>query len=95
MWNGTVRPHSSRPSGTRLTSHQINGSESEGDLLILSFLLPQPLPGCERYAFGSDDYWECYVRHMGTSYIHPCGTCKMGPLEDPTSVLDENLKYER
>ncbi|XP_050740222.1 glucose dehydrogenase [FAD, quinone]-like [Eriocheir sinensis] len=50
------------------------------------------LPGCEHYAFGSDGYWACYVRHMGTSYIHPCGTAKMGPPEDPTSVLDENLK---
>lgn len=62
----------------------------------LSSLFPpllQLLPGCEHHGFGSDGYWGCYVRHMGTSYIHPCGTAKMGPPEDPMSVLDENLKY--
>ncbi|KAK8394056.1 hypothetical protein O3P69_006329 [Scylla paramamosain] len=52
----------------------------------------KPLPGCGGHVFGSDDYWACYARHMGTTYIHPSGTCKMGPPEDPTSVVDENLK---
>ncbi|XP_069159610.1 glucose dehydrogenase [FAD, quinone] isoform X2 [Procambarus clarkii] len=52
----------------------------------------KPLPGCETQAFGSDAYWRCYVSHMAASYLHPAGTCKMGPATDPLSVVDHQLR---
>ncbi|XP_049879229.1 glucose dehydrogenase [FAD, quinone]-like [Pectinophora gossypiella] len=39
----------------------------------------------------SDDYWECYARHMASSIFHPVGTTKMGPDDDETAVVDTDL----
>ncbi|XP_047482501.1 glucose dehydrogenase [FAD, quinone]-like [Penaeus chinensis] len=50
------------------------------------------LPGCENIYYGTDDYWACYVQHMASSYLHPAGTCKMGPENDPLSVVDSRLR---
>ncbi|XP_071540783.1 glucose dehydrogenase [FAD, quinone]-like [Panulirus ornatus] len=52
----------------------------------------EPLPGCEHHPRGSDDYWACYSRHMAKTTFHPVGSCKMGPVSDPYSVVDHNLK---
>jgi len=49
-------------------------------------------PGCERYNFGSESYWECYVRHMTLTSYHPVGTCKMGNINE-RSVVDHSLRY--
>ena len=46
-------------------------------------------PGCESLMFGSDDYWECYVRHVSITTYHPVGTCRMG---SHNSVVDHSLK---
>ncbi|XP_059475226.1 glucose dehydrogenase [FAD, quinone]-like [Neocloeon triangulifer] len=51
-----------------------------------------PLPGCEHFKFGSDPYWECYVRHLSGTVYHPCGTCKMGPSSDSAAVVDSKLR---
>ncbi|XP_069937771.1 glucose dehydrogenase [FAD, quinone], partial [Cherax quadricarinatus] len=51
----------------------------------------KPLPGCETETYDSDAYWACYVSHLAASYLHPAGTCKMGPPTDPFSVLDHQL----
>jgi choline dehydrogenase len=47
-----------------------------GDLL-------QPAP--------SDD-WTDYARRTFTAYYHGVGTCRMGPADDPASVVDERLR---
>lgn len=49
-------------------------------------------PGCKNYNFGSELYWECYIRHMTLSSYHPVGTCKMGYINDK-SVVDHSLRY--
>ncbi|CAO1408593.1 unnamed protein product [Diamesa serratosioi] len=55
-------------------------------------LITTPVPGCERIFFDTDEYWECYMRHLTFSIWHYCGTAKMGPANDPTSVVDARLK---
>ncbi|XP_022186303.2 glucose dehydrogenase [FAD, quinone] [Nilaparvata lugens] len=51
-----------------------------------------PLPGCHKYPFASDIYWECCARHLSMTIYHPVGTCKMGPEGDPTAVVDPRLR---
>jgi choline dehydrogenase len=48
------------------------------------------LPGCEKYVYGSDLYWECYLRHLTVTAYHPVGSCKMG--RDKESVVDYDLR---
>lgn len=48
-------------------------------------------PGCKDYDFGSERYWECYIRHMTLTSYHPVGTCKMGNI-DEKSVVDHMLR---
>lgn len=48
----------------------------------------KPLPPCRYFKLDTDEYWECYVRHMATTDHHPVGTCKMGPEWDDYAVVD-------
>uniref|UniRef100_A0A8D8CXV0 Glucose dehydrogenase [FAD, quinone] n=2 Tax=Culex pipiens TaxID=7175 RepID=A0A8D8CXV0_CULPI len=47
---------------------------------------------CDSLTFDSDLYWDCYIRHMSTSFYHPVGTAKMGPVSDPNAVVDSKLR---
>ncbi|XP_045503193.1 glucose dehydrogenase [FAD, quinone]-like [Colias croceus] len=49
------------------------------------------IPYCAKYSFDSEDYWKCYVRHMATTIYHPVGTTKMGPKQNKTTVVNQNL----
>ncbi|CAO1423124.1 unnamed protein product [Diamesa hyperborea] len=55
-------------------------------------LLSIPVPGCESTTYDSDDYWECYMRHMTFTIWHYSGTARMGPASDPTAVVSPTLK---
>ena len=57
-----------------------------------STLYEFPIPACEKFEFGSDSYWECAVRQFSFPIWHLSGTCKMGPLSDPTAVVDSRLR---
>uniref|UniRef100_A0A6P7FPQ9 Glucose dehydrogenase [FAD, quinone]-like n=1 Tax=Diabrotica virgifera virgifera TaxID=50390 RepID=A0A6P7FPQ9_DIAVI len=50
------------------------------------------LPECEKFEFRSDDYWKCSIRYLTSSAFHPTGTCKMGPKDDGTAVVDSELR---
>lgn len=50
------------------------------------------LPACNKFEFGSDKYYECYVRHLSTTLYHPAGTAKMGPDSDKSAVVDSRLR---
>lgn len=49
-------------------------------------------PGCEDKLFDSLEYWECYVTHFTLTTFHPAGTCKMGMLDDKSSVVGFDFK---
>lgn len=51
-----------------------------------------PLPGCKHLVFGSTDYWKCHARQLSFTIYHQSGTCKMGPVDDGTSVVDPRLR---
>lgn len=50
------------------------------------------LPTCPEVIPGSRDYWRCWVMTISATFHHQVGTCKMGPAEDPTTVVDHNLR---
>ena len=47
---------------------------------------------CGKHRFDTDDYWACMVRRNVLPIYHPCGTCKMGPANDKTTVVDPKLR---
>lgn len=49
------------------------------------------IAGCSKIPYGSDKYWECYVRHLSTSMNNPVGTAKMGNSSDWAAVVDSRL----
>lgn len=49
-------------------------------------------PGCEDYAYLSDEYLACVARTFTLTIYHPVGTCKMGAPWDPTAVVDSELR---
>lgn len=51
-----------------------------------------PMPGCEHTELWTDEYWACICRHYTTTIYHYSGTAKMGPPEDPESVVNHELK---
>lgn len=50
-------------------------------------------PGCDK--FGTDRYWECYVRNIAATTFHPTGTVKMGPDSDRTALVDYRLRFRQ
>lgn len=50
------------------------------------------LPGCEQHAWGTREYWLCAIRQVAVPFYHVVGTCRMGPVDDPTGVVDPLLK---
>ncbi|XP_023951356.2 ecdysone oxidase [Bicyclus anynana] len=47
---------------------------------------------CDSFSLESDNYWECMARTLTYNVYHPVGTAKMGKEDDPTSVVDSELK---
>ena len=50
-------------------------------------------PSCQNYTWGTEDYWRCYIREDAHIAYHQTSTCKMGSIDDPTTVVDPQLRY--
>ena len=46
------------------------------------------------YSHDSDDFWRWYIHHATLTAFHPVGTCKMGRADDPTTVVDGQLRVK-
>ncbi len=47
---------------------------------------------CSHFELDTDEYYECYIRNLGSTMNHILGTCKMGPASDPEAVVNPRLK---
>lgn len=59
-----------------------------------SALFTTIFPGCEIYALYSDAYLACAARVYTSTIYHPVGTCRMGRVEDPRTVVDPQLRVK-
>lgn len=57
-------------------------------------LIKMKLPDCDKLAYKSDEYWQCYSRMLSTTLYHPTGTAKMGPAADKEAVVTPKLKVK-
>ncbi|KAH7939949.1 hypothetical protein HPB52_019551 [Rhipicephalus sanguineus] len=53
-----------------------------------------PFPGCDHYKHLSDENLACMARSFTNTIYHPVGTAKMGPVWDPTTVVDPKLRVK-
>lgn len=56
---------------------------------LASYYEREELPGAE---LTTDDELLDFARHFGSSSYHLIGTCRMGPGQDPTAVVDDELR---
>ena len=72
--------------------HMIELTDSTAFRKVNAKLLKPKIAGCTKYAYNSDDFWECFTRHLPFTIYHYCGTAKMGPASDRRAVVDPTLR---
>ncbi|XP_037814907.1 glucose dehydrogenase [FAD, quinone]-like [Lucilia sericata] len=55
-------------------------------------LVTIPLEECDLFKADSDEYWRCYIKYFYISAWHGAGSCRMGPINDSSAVVDDMLK---
>lgn len=75
--------------GVRLA---LNISEQPALKAIGTRLYTMPIAQCEKYGFGTDEYFACMTRYFTFTIYHHSGTCKMGPTSDKSAVVDPRLR---
>ncbi|SMP33793.1 choline dehydrogenase [Shimia sagamensis] len=56
---------------------------------MLPFVKSEIQPGAD---LQTDDEIDSFIREHAESAYHPCGTCKMGSVEDPSAVVDSECR---
>lgn len=46
------------------------------------------------YQYNTDQFWQWYIHHASETLYHPVGTCKMGALDDSSTVVDSRLRVK-
>ncbi|CAL8077369.1 unnamed protein product [Orchesella dallaii] len=60
---------------------------------IVGRFSPNLLPGCEEYKWKSDEYYECFIRHMTITAFKYSSTVPIGrDMSDPVAVVDSHLR---
>ena len=77
----------------------VNGAKIAIDLANASSMLSKDItfPGINAnspYKYGSDEFWEWITRLVPLTTYHPVGTCKMGSVDDPSTVIDPKLRVK-
>ena len=49
-------------------------------------------PPCNDLPYSSNDYWACRIQHFTLTGYHPTSTCRMGAANDPTAVVDPQMR---
>lgn len=75
----------------KATQYVMNVTKTASFSNYLVEVLNVPIPGCKDTIFPSDNYWRCAIRHLGYSSGDLCGTCKMGPRSDKSTVVGSDL----
>ncbi|KAG8178923.1 hypothetical protein JTE90_014129 [Oedothorax gibbosus] len=53
-----------------------------------------PHPECKEFPIESDNYYRCLTHSLILTVYHPVGTAKMGHPDDPTTVVDHQLRVK-
>ena len=75
--------------GIRLVQSLVNTSSFDGirgRLLATSSASPHP--------YDTDKFWRWYIQQSTVTLHHPVGTCRMGSIDDPNTVVDPQLKVK-
>lgn len=54
----------------------------------------KPLSICSQFGIDTKEYWGCVIRARPRTLHHVSGTCKMGSSDDPTAVVDPQLRVK-
>ena len=46
------------------------------------------------YKYSSDEFWEWFIKGAIMTVYHPVGTCKMGSVDDSSTVVDSRLRVK-
>ncbi|XP_065907071.1 alcohol dehydrogenase [acceptor]-like isoform X2 [Dysidea avara] len=76
--------------GIRIANELVRASEALHKGLIEFVGENAKLP----YKYDSDEFWEWFIRQFLSSVAHPVGTCKMGSVDDPNTVVDPRLRVK-
>ncbi|XP_021966685.1 glucose dehydrogenase [FAD, quinone] isoform X1 [Folsomia candida] len=66
--------------------------ETEAFAKYNATLIPNHFPGCESHILRTDEYYECFLRHLTATTEHQSCSVKMGSADDPNAVLDSRLR---
>ena len=103
---GAIRLRSSHPQDAPIIEHPLVGAAEDVRTLtagarLMRRIFQSPilhpkvrgeyLPGD---AISTDEQWEAYVRAGAFAMYHPVGTCRMGDVADPGTVVDTQLRVK-